>query len=163
MAQTIRRAASPVADPPFYTDRRPDFDDTPEAPLAWLLPPTPPQGDDGLGRWGSGGGSVVPTRARQRSTDRGAARWTNRCIAGVSSRQTSDVLAEHTPGLCSEELPMPRGAARGMNMALSASGSWPRMFNGLSPLTWCGPDAGRLRVERLAGLASLPLDCRPRT
>jgi hypothetical protein len=48
MAQTIRRAASPVADPPFYTDRRPDFDDTPEAPLAWLLPPTPPQSDEGV-------------------------------------------------------------------------------------------------------------------
>jgi hypothetical protein len=81
----------------------------------------------------------------------------------VSSLQTSDVLAENTPGLFSEELPMPRGAARGMNMALSASGSWPRIFNGLSPLTWFGPDAGKLRVERLAGLTSPPLGCRPLT
>jgi hypothetical protein len=30
---------SPVVDPPFYTDRLPDGDDTPDAQLAWLLPP----------------------------------------------------------------------------------------------------------------------------
>jgi hypothetical protein len=163
MAQTIRRAASPVADQPFYTDRLPDFDYTLDAHLAWLRLPAFHQGDDGLGQWGSGCGSVTPMRARQHSTDRGAASWTNQEISGVSSLQTSDVIADNTPGLFSEELPMPRGAARGMNMALSASGSWPRSFNGLSLLTWFGPDAGRLRVERLAGLASPPLGCRPLT
>jgi hypothetical protein len=49
-----------------------------DARLAWPLPPASPQADDRPGRWGSGCGSVVPTRARQHSTGRGASSRTNR-------------------------------------------------------------------------------------